>query len=479
MKHICVLNLHTHTQLYKQNEPTPMLVKNMNTATKKQPSTAVKNSFGGFAFKKRKTQNFTNTMNNNNNRRQTRQTTGMGGFVENPGMDHQYMYGNVHNNMGGMEYGINNNSMVMNNRHHQQQQLAQPVGNAGGIHQKLGNPERFHEALRNDVTEDERMSDLIAAITDAEINKARLNFGSSAEHVFLSDIIETVMKEFCVQVEEALVDDKIFFDEGPHQIKQKIEQKKDSLRKLREELYNESKRWDDMIESTSKSTQDEEAKALLQQELKRHDEVLKTTQHRGTLASSCLETHRALALQAEGAAAIVQGAEALCVRAENACEIFADALAKNDFKSLPNVDNPHGLLQSLIGAYKETKWEEGRGGEREKERLLNSIIIIIYTHLYYHISFTFIWWNTVCLFVLWVVCFPLLSSVIIFLFFHLAKKRSRSSKEYNNFRAWKPRREIKQHSRDDALVITNTTTFYTTDIFARELEKKERPILQK
>ena len=131
MKHICVLNLHTHTQLYKQNEPTPMLVKNMNTATKKQPSTAVKNSFGGFAFKKRKTQNFNNTMNNNNNRRQTRQTTGMGGFVENPGMDHQYMYGNVHNNMGGMEYGINNNSMVMNNRHHQQQQLAQPVGNGG------------------------------------------------------------------------------------------------------------------------------------------------------------------------------------------------------------------------------------------------------------------------------------------------------------------------------------------------------------
>ena len=433
MKHICVLNLHTHTQLYKQNEPTPMLVKNMNTATKKQPSTAVKNSFGGFAFKKRKTQNFTNTMNNNNNRRQTRQTTGMGGFVENPGMDHQYMYGNVHNNMGGMEYGINNNSMVMNNRHHQQQQLAQPVGNAGGIHQKLGNPERFHEALRNDVTEDERMSDLIAAITDAEINKARLNFGSSAEHVFLSDIIETVMKEFCVQVEEALVDDKIFFDEGPHQIKQKIEQKKDSLMKLREELYNESKRWDDMIESTSKSTQDEEAKALLQQELKRHDEVLKTTQHRGTLASSCLETHRALALQAEGAAAIVQGAEALCVRAENACKIFADALAKNDFKSLPNVDNPHGLLQSLIGAYKETKWEEGRGGEREKERLLNSIIIIIYTHLYYHISFTFIWWNTVCLFVLWVVCFPLLSSVIIFLFFQLAKKDRDRQKNTTTF----------------------------------------------
>ena len=130
--------------------------------------------------------------------------------------------------------------------------MALSVGNAGGIHQKLGNPERFHEALRNDVKEDERMSELITAITDAEVNKARLNFGSSAEHIFLSDIIELVMKEFCVKVEEALIDDEILFDEGPHQIKQKIEEKKDSLRKLREELYNESKRWDDMLESTSK-----------------------------------------------------------------------------------------------------------------------------------------------------------------------------------------------------------------------------------
>ena len=33
---------------------------------------------------------------------------------------------------------------------------------------------------------------------------------------------------------------------------------------------------------------------------------------------------------------------------------------------------------------------KGDEGERAKERLLNSIIIIIYTHLYYHISFTFI-----------------------------------------------------------------------------------------
>ena len=151
-----------------------------------------------------------------------------------------------------------------------------------------------------------------------------------------------------------MIDDEILFDEGPHQIKQKIEEKKDSLRKLREELYNESKRWDDMLESTSKPTQDEEVKALLQQELKRHDEVLKTTQHRGTLASACLETHRALALQAEGAAAIVQGAEAL-LRELRTRKIFMDASPRTISNRYQTWIILTACYNLSIGAYKETK----------------------------------------------------------------------------------------------------------------------------
>ena len=65
-------NKETTTNIFQpstQNDPTPTTtIKNnkctTNTATKKQPTTAVKNSFGGFAFKKRKTQNFNNSMNN-------------------------------------------------------------------------------------------------------------------------------------------------------------------------------------------------------------------------------------------------------------------------------------------------------------------------------------------------------------------------------------------------------------------------------
>ena len=82
--------------------------------------------------------NFNNSMNNKdgmNNRRQTttRQTNYMGGFIENPGANHQYLYGNindnyVNNNGVDMEY-INNN----NNHHHQ---VALSVGNAGGVFTK-------------------------------------------------------------------------------------------------------------------------------------------------------------------------------------------------------------------------------------------------------------------------------------------------------------------------------------------------------
>ena len=69
--------------------------------------------------------------------------------------------------------------------------------------------------------------------------------------------------------------------------------------------------------------------------------------------------------------------------------------------------------------------------------------------------------------------------MIIFFIFPSRKKKIEIVKRIQQLSRVKTKKEIKQHSRDDALVITNTTTFYTTDIFARELEKKERPILQK
>ena len=67
------------------------------------------------------------------------------------------------------------------------------------------------------------------------------------------------------------------------------------------------------------------------------------------LVEACADTHRRLLLQTEGARGLVEGVESLCVRAERACDVFAGAIASNDFRSLPSYQSPHRLISGLIG----------------------------------------------------------------------------------------------------------------------------------
>ena len=68
----------------------------------------------------------------------------------------------------------------------------------------------------------------------------------------------------------------------------------------------------------------------------------------GAVAEVVDEAHRKLAMQAVGLNSLMEGVEALCVRAERACEVFSKALYDNDFKGLPHVDSPQALLKSLV-----------------------------------------------------------------------------------------------------------------------------------
>ena len=58
------------------------------------------------------------------------------------------------------------------------------------------------------------------------------------------------------------------------------------------------------------------------------------------------------AMQAEGLNAMVEGVEALCVRAERAAAVFGKAIAEHDFRGLPHVDSPQNLLKSLVASKK-------------------------------------------------------------------------------------------------------------------------------
>jgi hypothetical protein len=49
---------------------------------------------------------------------------------------------------------------------------------------------------------------------------------------------------------------------------------------------------------------------------------------------------------------MVEGVEALCVRAERAAAVFGKAIAEHDFRGLPHVDSPQNLLKSLVASKK-------------------------------------------------------------------------------------------------------------------------------
>ena len=72
----------------------------------------------------------------------------------------------------------------------------------------------------------------------------------------------------------------------------------------------------------------------------------------GAVALSGEEAKRKLAMQAEGLNAMVEGVEALCVRAERAAAVFGKAIAEHDFRGLPHVDSPQNLLKSLVASKK-------------------------------------------------------------------------------------------------------------------------------
>ena len=198
--------------------------------------------------------------------------------------------------------------------------------------------EDFHEKLPNDMPEDERMQLLCESVCEAEC--ASVVPQLKGENAFAANAISEALQEFQLRVEQLLIDEEVRFKEGPQGVAAKIEARKCELRALRDALEQESTQWSCMLEGSAK-TVTAESPAIDTSEL--------GPSEAGTLAEACADTHRRLLLQTEGARGLVEGVESLCVRAERACDVFAGAIASNDFRSLPSYQSPHRLISSLIG----------------------------------------------------------------------------------------------------------------------------------
>ena len=198
--------------------------------------------------------------------------------------------------------------------------------------------EDFHEKLPNDMPEDERMQLLCESVCEAECGSVVPQL--KGENAFAANAISEALQEFQLRVEQLLIDEEVKFEEGPQGVAAKIEARKRELRALRDALEQESTQWSCMLEGSAK-TVTAESPAIDTSEL--------GPSEAGSLVEACADTHRRLLLQTEGARGLVEGVESLCVRAERACDVFAGAIASNDFRSLPSYQSPHRLISGLIG----------------------------------------------------------------------------------------------------------------------------------
>ena len=253
----------------------------------------------------------------------------------------------------------------------------------------------IHDKIPTDLPEDERFQMLIEEICEMQCKeeKARLIAEHGAElGTKIAKQLEGALSEFQLKVEEMVVRGDIKFGPGGDgdgdgdgdgigdALLDVRDAKEEAMTAVMTQLENELEQWNEIekqvAEEGSGPSEAEEALAKVDaEEAMNAVKVLMEAEAAATAAGTAgegeavvipghlreavEEAKRKLGMQAEGLTALCDGVEALCVRAERACEVFSGALAENDFKGLPHVNSPHNLIKSLVASKKAEK-DEGK-----------------------------------------------------------------------------------------------------------------------
>ena len=207
----------------------------------------------------------------------------------------------------------------------------------------------IHENIPDDLPEEERMQMLIEEICESEcrVERERLvkDFGL-ADGAAMASALEAAASEFQLKVEELVVRGDVQFDVSTTALREMRDAKEEAMRAVAMQLEDEQAQWK-ALETAAVEARVEAAKAVrraLAAEVSGSG-VLEP----GQVALSVEEAKRRLEMQAEGLNAMVEGTEALCVRAERAAAVFSAALAEHDYRGLPHVNSPENLVKNLIG----------------------------------------------------------------------------------------------------------------------------------
>jgi len=216
-----------------------------------------------------------------------------------------------------------------------------------------------HERVPEDLPEEERMQMLIEEICELEckVERERLikDFGPN-DGAAMASALERACSEFQLKVEELVVRGDVQFDVSTTALREMRDAKEEAMRAVASQLEDEAAQW------RALQAQAEGANGSAEDLVTRADAVEAAESVRRTLASemggaglapgavatSVEEAKRRLEMQAEGLNAMVEGTEALCVRAERAAAVFSAALAEHDYRGLPHVHSPANLVKNLI-----------------------------------------------------------------------------------------------------------------------------------
>lgn len=206
------------------------------------------------------------------------------------------------------------------------------------------------------------MQMLIEEICELEckVERERLikDFGPN-DGAAMASALERACSEFQLKVEELVVRGDVQFDVSTTALREMRDAKEEAMRAVASQLEDEAAQWRALqaqAEGANGSAEDLVAAATRADAVEAAESVRRTLASEmggaglapGAVATSVEEAKRRLEMQAEGLNAMVEGTEALCVRAERAAAVFSAALAEHDYRGLPHVHSPANLVKNLI-----------------------------------------------------------------------------------------------------------------------------------
>ena len=220
----------------------------------------------------------------------------------------------------------------------------------------------LHERVPEDLPEEERMQMLIEEICELECKAERerliKDFGPN-DGAAVASALERACSEFQLKVEELVVRGDVQFDASTAALREMRDAKEEAMRAVASQLEDEAAQWR-ALQAQAQGGSGSAEEAATRADVAEAAEAARRTlaseagaaSAPGAVATSVEEAKRRLEMQAEGLNAMVEGTEALCVRAERAAAVFSAALAEHDYRGLPHVHSPANLVKSLISRAK-------------------------------------------------------------------------------------------------------------------------------